>query len=129
MKRGNLKMANEIRASFDVSTVEGQMRLFNAKNGSSVALKDLEDGTVIDGVGIVQYPETTDTYGHPQEVTVTVLFSEDGNSFASVSESVANAGSSLIDFLEATGLESFKVKVIKAKSKGGNEFLNLQLLA
>lgn len=118
-----------IRASFDITTLDGQMKIFNAKNGSSQAMKDLENGAVINGVGIVQYPETTDTYGHPQEVTVTVLFDEDGLSYASVSDSVAKAGENLIQFLEATNLESFKVKVIKAKSKGGNEFLNLQLMA
>lgn len=117
-----------VKASFDVSTVEGQMRLFNAKNGSSEAMKDVETGTVIDGVGIVQYPEVTDTYGKEQEVTVTVLYAEDGSSYASVSESVAKAGENLIDFLEQTGLDSFKVKIIKATSKGGNEFLNLQLV-
>ncbi|HSH24521.1 MAG TPA: hypothetical protein VLA13_03170 [Massilibacterium sp.] len=117
-----------VKASFDIESVEGQVRLFNAKNGSGQAMKDLEHGTVLNGKGIVQYPETTDTYGHEQEVMVTVLFTEDGESFASVSESVAKAGSNLIDFLSATGQEEFKVKIIKATSKGGNEFLNLQLI-
>lgn len=119
---------SQVNASFDLTTLEGQTRLFNAKNGSGYAMKDLEDGTIIEAVGLVQYPETTDTYGHDQEVTVTVLFASDGISYASVSESVAKAGSNLIDFLSQTGLEQFNVKLVKSTSKGGNEFLNLQLV-
>lgn len=117
-----------IKASFDTTTVEGQMRLFNAKNGSGKAMKEVSNDEVLDIVGIVQYPEMTDTYGKEQEVTVTVLFSEDGQSFASVSESVAKAGSNLIDFIEQTEVEVVKVQIVKALSKGGNEFLNLQLV-
>ena len=119
---------SEIKASFDLTTIEGQARLFNAKNGSSKAMKDLQDGDIIECVGIVQYPEVTDTYGKPQDVVVTVLFAEDGSSFASVSESVAKAGESLLKFVESTGLEAYRVKVVKALSRNNQEFLNLQLV-
>lgn len=118
-----------VKASFDVSTVEGQMRVFNAQNGASTSLKTLNDGTVIEVAGVLQYQETVDTYGKEQEATVTTLFSEDGTAYAGVSDTVAKAGEKLIDFLTATGLEVIKVKIVKAKSSKGNEFLNLQIVA
>lgn len=118
----------EVQASFDTNTLEGQMKVFNAQNGASVSLKTLQDGTVIDAVGVMQYQETVDTYGKPQEVTITTIFGNDGISYAGVSDTVAKAGEKLISFLAATGLTDFKVKIVKAKSKADNEFLNLQLV-
>jgi hypothetical protein len=117
-----------LKASFDLTTVAGQMKAFNAQNGASVSLKNLEGGTVIDAVAVMQHEEVTDSYGKEQEVIVTTIFAADGSSYAGVSDTVAKAGSSLIDFIGATGLESFKVQVVKAKSSKGNEFLNLQLV-
>lgn len=120
-------MAN-VKASFDTTTVAGQMKVFNAQNGASVSLKNLENGTVINAVGVLQYEEKIDSYGNDQEATVTVIFSADGESYAGVSDTVAKAGSKLIDFIGATGLEEFKVKIVKAKSSRNQEFLNLQLV-
>jgi hypothetical protein len=117
-----------VKASFDITTVDGQMKVFNAQNGASVSLKNLEGGTVIEAVGVLQYEETIDSYGTNQESTVTVIFGADGESYAGVSDTVGKAGSKLIDFLQATKLESFKVKIVKAKSSRGQEFLNLQLV-
>lgn len=116
-----------IKANFDLETVEGQMRLFNAKNGSSISLKDVTPDTVIRCVGVLQYPDVTDTYGKEQEVEITVLFDKDGRSFASVSESVANAGTSLLDFFANTDIKEVGVMVVKGKSKSGNDYLNLQI--
>ena len=117
-----------VKASFDIATVEGQMKVFNAQNGASVSLKNLENGVVINAVGVLQYEEKIDSYGSDQDATVTVIFSADGESYAGVSDTVAKAGSKLIDFLQMTGLESFNVKIVKAKSSRGQEFLNLQLV-
>jgi hypothetical protein len=122
-----IKMST-VKASFDVSTVEGQMRVFNAQNGASKSMKDLDSGTIIESVGVLTYEDTVDSYGKPQEVTITVIFAEDGTSYASVSDTVAKASDKLITFLAATGLEKVKIQIIKEKSKGGNEFLNLQLV-
>ena len=121
-------MANQIKASFDLTTVEGQMKAFNAQNGSSISLKALENGTVIEAVGVMQYEEKIDSYGNDQDAVVTVIFAKDGASYAGVSDTVAKAGSKLIDFLGATGLTQFNVKVVKQKSGKGNEFLNIQLV-
>jgi glyceraldehyde-3-phosphate dehydrogenase/erythrose-4-phosphate dehydrogenase len=120
-------MAN-VKASFDVTTVAGQMKVFNAQNGASISLKTLDNGAVISATGVLQYEEKIESYGKEQDATVTVIFAEDGTSYAGVSDTVAKAGDKLIAFLSATGLEQFNVKVIKQKSGKGNEFLNIQLV-
>lgn len=119
---------SEVKASFDVSTVEGQMKVFNAQNGASISLKTLEDGHQIVLVGVLQHGETVDTYGKEQEATVTTLFADDGKAYAGVSDTVAKAGAKLIDFLGATKLTKITVRIVKAKSSKGNEFLNLQIV-
>lgn len=121
-------MAEQIRASFDLTTVEGQMKAFNAQNGASISLKTLENGTVITAVGVMQYEEVIDSYGNDQAAVITVIFAEDGTSYAGVSDTVAKAGEKLISFLDATGLQQFNVKVVKQKSAKQNEFLNIQLV-
>jgi len=118
----------QTRASFDVTTLEGQMKVFNAQNGASTSLKNLEDGTVIEAVAAMQYSEQIESYGKEQDATVTVIFGADGETYAGVSDTVAQAGSKLLDFLEATGIDAFKVKIAKRNSAKGNEFLNLQLV-
>lgn len=119
---------SKVKASFDITSVEGQMKVFNAQNGASVSLKTLENGTVIEAVGVIQYEEVVNTYGSDTDATITTIFGADGTSYAGVSDTVAKAGEKLIDFLSLTGLESFNVKIIKQKSGKGNEFLNLQLV-
>jgi hypothetical protein len=119
---------SNVKASFDITTVEGQMKVFNAQNGASVSLKNLDNGIVIPAVGVMQYDELIESYGKEQNATVTVIFAEDGTSYAGVSDTVAKAGDKLIGFLMATGLERFNVKVLKQKSGKGNEFLNIQLV-
>jgi len=118
----------EVKASFDLTTLEGKKRLFNAKSGSSISMKTLDNGTELEVVGVIQYPEIIDTYGNGQEGTVTVLYTADGHSYAAVSETVARAASALIDFFNETGVDSVIVRVVKAKSSKNNEFLNLELL-
>ena len=118
----------EVKASFDISTLEGQMQVFNAQNGSSVSMKDLPEGTIIQTTGVIQYAEQIDTYGSEQSGIVTVLFAEDGTSYASVSAPVAKAAEKLIQFFTMTGVESVGVKIVKGKSNAGRDFLNLQLV-
>jgi hypothetical protein len=127
-KQEKVELKMTVKASFDISTVDGQMKVFNAQNGASVSLKNLDNGTVINAVGVLQYQEKIDSYGSDQDATVTVIFTADGESYAGVSDTVAKAGDKLIDFLQATKLEAFKVKIVKAKSSRGQEFLNLQLV-
>jgi hypothetical protein len=117
----------QMKASFDVTTLDGQMKAFNAQNGASVSLKTLDDGTVINCTGVLQYQENINSYGKEQEATVTVLFGEDGLGYAGVSDTVAQAGEKLIELIQKHNLETFKIKLIKQKSAKGNEFLNIQL--
>lgn len=118
----------EVRASFDISTIEGQMKVFNAQNGASVSLKNLKNGEVIQAVGVMQYEDKIDSYGSEQNAVITVIFAEDGTSYAGVSDTVAKAGEKLITFLDVTKVEKFNVKVLKQKSGKGNEFINIQLV-
>lgn len=118
-----------VKASFDTESLEGAMKVFNAQNGASISLKTLEDGFIINAVGVLQYEEIVDTYGSQQEAVVTTIFDADGTSYAGVSDTVAKAGEKLIDFMKATGLNEVKVKVVKQTSGKGNEFLNLQLVS
>lgn len=116
-----------VKATFDVSTLEGKMKVYNAQNGAATSMKNLESGFVIEAVGVLQYEEETDEYGKDQLVTVTTIFDKEGHAFSSISETVKGAGEKLIDLVNDLGLEEFKVKVIKQKSQKGNEFLNLNL--
>lgn len=117
-----------VRASFDTTTMEGEIKAFNAQNGSSVSLKNLENGEVIECNGVMQYDEMVSSYGQSQESTITVLFGTDGNSYAGVSDTVAKAGEKLIDLVAKLKLEKFNVAIIKQKSGKGQEFLNIRLV-
>ena len=116
-----------MRATFNLDSQEEEIRMFNAKNGSSVSMKNLDNGTVLEVEDVLIYEDSVSSFGKPQDVEITVLFTTDGNSYASVSDSVARASENLIDLVDDLGLEKYNVRIIKAISKGGNEFLNLQL--
>lgn len=120
-------MAKILRSTFDTTTTEGKVRVFNAQNGSSVSLKSMNDGDTIPVNAVLQYEDVVDSYGKPQEVVITVLFAEDGTAFAGVSDTVAKAGDKLIDLFADTGLETINVGVVKQMSGKGNEFLNLRV--
>jgi hypothetical protein len=115
-----------MKATFDVTSKEGQFKVFNAQSGSSVSLKNMENGEIIEVVDVLQYGETINSYGSNQEATVTVLFDAEGITYAGVSDTVAKSGEKLIDLMAGTGVESVKVSIIKQKSGRGQEFLNLR---
>lgn len=117
-----------VKASFDIESIEGQVKLFNAQNGGGVSLKDVESGTIIEANGIAQYADKTDQYGQEQEAVVTCLFGTDGVVYSSISNPVAQAGEKLIELLAKIDLPEFKVKVITQTSKGGRDFLSLQIV-
>lgn len=124
-------MTETLKASFDTTTLEGKMKVFNAQSGASQSFKNIDLDQPIKVVDVLQYKETSDTYGNEQENTVTVLFDAEGNTYAGISDTVASAGANLIDFLsqrDELGIESLAVKVVKQKSNGGRDFFNLQLV-
>lgn len=117
----------QVKATFDVTTIEGQIKVFNAQNGTAVSVKDLPAETVIEVNDMIQYQEEVDNYGASQESTVTVLYGTDGNLYASVSATIADAGSKLIDMFTMLSLEKINVKFTKQQSKQGRDFLSMQI--
>lgn len=117
-----------VKANFDLESAEGQIKLFNAQNGGGVSLKDVQSGTVIEVNGIAQYMDKTDQYGQEQDAMVTCLFGTDGVVYSSISAPVAQAGEKLIELLAKIDLPVFNVKVITQTSKGGRDFLSLQIV-
>lgn len=117
-----------MRASFDLTTEEGQMKLFNAQNGASVSFKTLKDGQVIEIEDILQYSEKVDTYGSEKESVITTLFATDGTSYAGVSDTISKAGEKLIQYMTQFNKDVVYIRVVKQQSGKGNEFLNLQLV-
>lgn len=116
-------------ASFDLNSLEGQMKLMNAQTGASISFKTLETGTVLEVTDILQYREMVDTYGPTDsESVITTLFASDGTSYAGVSDTISKAGQKMIEFKTKFNLDKLYVKVVKQKSGKGNEFLNLQLV-
>jgi hypothetical protein len=109
-----------------METNEGKFKMFNAQNGASISLKQLDNGEVLEVNGVFQYDGVVDSYGKEQEATITVLFATDGQTYAGVSETVAAAGSKLIELFQATQMDAIRVAIIKQRSGKGNEFLNLR---
>lgn len=116
-----------IRATFDTTTLEGSIKVFNAQAGASISLKTLSDGEIIEADGVLQYEDMVDSYGTPKLQTITVIFGKDGKTYAGISDTVADAGAKLIEVINRLGLKEFKVGIIKLTSGKGNEFLNIRL--
>lgn len=117
-----------VKASFDTTTKDGAKKVFNAKNGASVSLKSLKPGETIQINAILLHEDTIESYGKPQDVTITTLFGTDGVTYAGVSDTISRGADELIDYMKATGDENVEIQIVKGTSKGGNEFLNLQLV-
>lgn len=97
--------------------------LFNARSAS----EKLEAGLEIPVVNVGTYPDT-DKDGN--NVTVSVLVSEDGTVYAGISSTVAESIPMLDELLEeakANG-ESVIVEVMKKKSNNGRDFMQLKVL-
>jgi len=97
--------------------------LFNARSAS----EKLEAGLEIPVVNVGTYPDT-DKDGN--DVTVSVLVSEDGTVYAGISATVAESIPMLDELIEeakANG-ESVIVEVMKKKSNNGRDFMQLKVL-
>src|SRR5690625_6901368 len=105
-------MSNVIKATFDTNTVEGMNKLFNAKTGSSTSLKNVESGFQMQVTDVLIYEdEVNNGYANDGVSTITVLFTDDGESYASISPTIAEAGKSLVDFLDVAGDGGVAVKL------------------
>ena len=118
-----------IVASFDLETIQGKLKALNAKNGAGASLKDIEDGYSFTVTDVMQYKEMVDTYGKEQETVVSALFATDGLVYSSISETVSNVVSDLVEILKDESISQVTVKVVKRNSKQGQEFINLSVTA
>ena len=118
-----------IVASFDLETIQGKLKALNAKNGAGASLKDIEDGYSFTVTDVMQYKEMVDTYGKEQEAVVSALFATDGLVYSSISETVSNVVSDLVEILKDESISQVTVKVVKRNSKQGQEFINLSVTA
>lgn len=118
-----------IVASFDLETIQGKLKALNAKNGAGASLKDIEDGFSFTVTDVMQYKEMVDTYGKEQEAVVSALFATDGLVYSSISETVSNIVSDLVEILKDESITEVTVKVVKRNSKQGQEFINLSVTA
>ena len=118
-----------IVASFDLETIQGKLKALNAKNGAGASLKDIEDGFSFTVTDVMQYKEMVDTYGKEQEAVVSALFATDGLVYSSISETVSNVVSDLVEILSDESIDQVTVKVVKRNSKQGQEFINLSVTA
>ena len=118
-----------IVASFDLETIQGKLKALNAKNGAGASLKDIEDGFSFTVTDVMQYKEKVDTYGKEQEAVVSALFATDGLVYSSISETVSNVVSDLVEILSDESITQVTVKVVKRNSKQGQEFINLSVTA
>ena len=118
-----------IVASFDLETIQGKLKALNAKNGAGASLKDIKDGVSFTVTDVMQYKEMVDTYGKEQEAVVSALFATDGLVYSSISETVSNVVSDLVEILSDESITQVTVKVVKRNSKQGQEFINLSVTA
>lgn len=119
-----------IKSTFDTTSVEGMTKVFNASNGASVSLK-AAIGEVIEVQDILIYSDIIQGFGgsEPHEAELVALFTSDGNTYAGVSAVATKAASSLVDMMTANPEISPKITVVKGSSKGGQDFVNLQLIS
>lgn len=125
-------MAEVKKATFDTSTQEGKVKVFNAMNSTSESLKNVEHGHVIQVTDVLIYRDIVDSYGAETESDVVVLFAKDDELgtrlYGSVSKTVSDSADNLIDFISDTGLEEVGVKPITQQSNNGRDFISLQMV-
>lgn len=95
----------------------------NARN--SLALQDLEDGTIITATkaGLIQRPDA-----ETGEVkTVSVIITEDGTAYSAISATVCDIMGDIIELMDDENA-SLELRLNKRKSKAGREFLSLTVL-
>lgn len=95
--------------------------LFNAKSSS---LK-IEEGLEINVVNTGSYPDT-DKDGNP--VNVSVLVSDNGEVYSSISKTINDSLDLLDDCIEDSEEGFVKVKVIQNKSNSGRDFYQLRMI-
>src|SRR5699024_57219 len=123
-------MENVIASTFDTTTIEGQIKAFNAQNGSATSMKEMEEEQVVTVTDILIHKDEIEQDGKIEEAEITTLYTEgeDGvvTPCATLAATADNSAKALVPLL--TQNEKLNVKVVKAQSKQGQTFLNLQLV-
>lgn len=113
------------KASFDLTTRAGRIKLHNAKSVAGVGLKDVKD-KVLEIEGVAVYPQMTDENGL---VLATALFGTDGVVYSGISASVAENAEDLIDNYDLFAEDGImKVKVVAGESNSGRTYLTLGIV-
>lgn len=112
-------------ASFDTISPLGQLKTINAKNGSSISIKDVADGTKITVTEIMLYKDVVDNYGQEQESVVTVLFADNGEAYSSISPTIEQVAIELVPILKDGILPSVNCTVVKKESNNGQTYFSL----
>lgn len=115
----------QTKATFDLSTRAGRIKLHNAKTVAGVGLKDVK-AKVLEIEGVAVYPQMTDENGL---VLATALFGTDGIVYSGISSSVAENAEDLIenfDIFAENGV--LKVQVVAGTSNAGREYLTLGIV-
>lgn len=117
-----------IKASFDTTTPQGKIKVYNSQNGASHSLKHMDNGQTFEVEDALQYQDEVSSYGEKQTSTISVLYGTDGETYAGISDSVAKAVEGLFDILSDESFDKVTVKLVKQESNSGREFLNLQIV-
>ena len=113
-------------ASFDTNTTEGKVKLFNGKNATDGALKDILDQEVLLQDVLIHSDSRTDPEtGEVISSEITVLYTDKGV-FGGNSGVLMNTAKDVIPLLEALG-EPIGIQVFESKSKNGRGFYNFRL--
>jgi len=115
-------MTEKTIATFDVTSQEGMIKAFNGKNATNGSLGDLRDTTFT----IEDIMLHDDVDGKTGEIKpITVIYTDKGvyGGNSSVARKSAN---DIIDLIKM-GVEP-NATIISGKSKGGQEFFNIQLV-
>ena len=121
------KIQNEgIATSFSTENSEGKIKMINAKGTGAKSLNELESDEVITVTDVMLYSDVVDNYGSEQDTIITSLFTDDNNVYGSISSTVKEVASELIELLQ--DMEKVDVKVTRTTSKKGQQYLSLVIV-
>lgn len=119
-------MTNVIASTFKTDDINGKIKVHKAVNGSPLSMKDLGEDEVLKVVDVLIYEDEIEQYGKVDTAEITILYTEEGQLYASVSASVSKSAKGMVEFFEE--LDSIDVRVVTRQSQQGRDFLNLDIV-
>ena len=120
-------MTQTIKATFGTEDLDGQMKVFNAQTGAALSLKHLDSSQPVTVTDIYQYSDHVAEYD--KEMAITVLYTKEHGAVSTISSTITDTASKLIDLMNNMKLDEVVVKVVKSTSGKGNEFFNLAVIS